>query len=150
MMKFKSRKDAPTVILFIVGMLLSLFVMGSGMIAMFLYEDGMTKVLAIMFIGIAGAALAALVCNVVRTEYTFYDDAFEITGGFSRKHLVYKQIYALQRTKKIFCLNSLAREKFEVLYRGDGPRLYISPENEQVFLKELKKHCKNLQIRDYE
>lgn len=150
MMKFKSRKDAPTVILFIVGMLLSLFVMGSGMIAMLLYEDGMTKVLAIMFIGIAGAALAALVCNVVRTEYTFYDDAFEITGGFSRKHLVYKQIYALQRTKKIFCLNSLAREKFEVLYRGDGPRLYISPENEQVFLKELKKHCKNLQIRDYE
>lgn len=150
MMKFKSRKDAPTVILFIVGMLLSLFVMGSGMLAMLLYEDGMTKVLAIMFIGIAGAALAALVCNVVRTEYTFYDDAFEITGGFSRKHLVYKQIYALQRTKKIFCLNSLAREKFEVLYRGDGPRLYISPENEQVFLKELKKHCKNLQIRDYE
>lgn len=150
MMKFKSRKDAPTVILFIVGMLLSLFVMGSGMLAMFLYEDGMTKVLAIMFIGIAGAALAALVCNVVRTEYTFYDDAFEITGGFSRKHLVYKQIYALQRTKKIFCLNSLAREKFEVLYRGDGPRLFISPENEQVFLKELKKHCKNLQIRDYE
>ncbi len=150
MMKFKSRKDAPTVILFIVGMLLALFVMGSGMLAMLLYEDGMTKVLAIMFIGIAGAALAALVCNVVRTEYTFYDDAFEITGGFSRKHLVYKQIYALQRTKKIFCLNSLAREKFEVLYRGDGPRLFISPENEQVFLKELKKHCKNLQIRDYE
>lgn len=150
MMKFKSRKDAPTVILFIVGMLLSLFVMGSGMLAMLLYDDGMTKVLAIMFIGIAGAALAALVCNVVRTEYTFYDDAFEITGGFSRKHLVYKQIYALQRTKKIFCLNSLAREKFEVLYRGDGPRLFISPENEQVFLKELKKHCKNLQIRDYE
>ena len=150
MMKFKSRKDAPTVILFIVGMLLSLFVMGSGMLAMLLYADGMTKVLAIMFIGIAGAALAALVCNVVRTEYTFYDDAFEITGGFSRKHLVYKQIYALQRTKKIFCLNSLAREKFEVLYRGDGPRLFISPENEQVFLKELKKHCKNLQIRDYE
>lgn len=149
MLKFKSRKDAPTVILFIVGILLALFVMGSGLLITILYEDAMSKILAIFFIGIAGAALAALVCNVVRTEYTLYDDILEITGGFSKKQLVYKQIYALQRTKKIFCLNSLARKKFEVIYRGDGPRLFISPENEEVFLKELKKHCKNLQIRDY-
>ena len=150
MLKFKSRKDAPTIILFILGILLSLFVMGSGLLVTFLYDDGMSKILAIMFIGISGAALAALICNVVRTEYTLYDDIFEVTGGFSKKQFVYKQIYALQRTKKIFCLNSLAREKFEILYRGDGPRVYISPENEEVFLKELKKHCKNLQIRDYE
>ena len=100
--------------------------------------------------GIAIAFFGALICNLIRTTYTFFDDVFEVAGGFSKKHLTYKQIYALQRTKKIFCLNALAREKFEVIYRGEGPRVFISPENEVVFLKELKKHCKNLQIRDYQ
>jgi hypothetical protein len=150
MLKFKSRKDAPTIILFILGILLSTFGVLGGLFITYLFSDGITIIMALLFVGISGAALAALVCNAVRTEYTFYDDIFEVTGGFSRKQFVYKQIYALQRTKKIFCLNALAREKFEIIYRGDGPKVYISPENEEVFLKELKKHCKNLQIRDYQ
>lgn len=150
MLKFKSRKDAPTIILFILGILLSAFGVLGGLFITYLFSDGITIIMALLFVGISGAALAALICNIARTEYTFYDDVFEVTGGFSRKQFVYKQIYALQRTKKIFCLNALAREKFEILYRGDGPKVFISPKNEEIFLKELKKHCKNLQIRDYQ
>ena len=112
--------------------------------------DFFTMLLGMIIMGIAIAFIASLFCNFIRTTYTFYDDAFEVAGGFNKKHFSYKQIYALQRTKKIFCLNALAREKFEIIYRGEGPRVYISPENEDLFLKELKKHCKNLQIRDYQ
>lgn len=150
MLKYKSRKDFFTVSLYILGMLLSLGAIGGGLILSASNNDATTKIFAFMLVGIAGATLAALVCNAVRTEYTLYDDVLEITGGFGRNHITYKQIYALQRTKKIFCFNALAREKFEVIYRNSEKRIYISPENEAVFIKELKKHCKNLQIRDYE
>ena len=50
MIKFKSRKDAPTIILFILGILLALFVMGSGILVTLLYDDGMSKIFAIMWL----------------------------------------------------------------------------------------------------
>ena len=150
MIKYKSRKDAFTITLYIVGILLSLTSVLLGLLITYLYDDFTIKIMSLMFIGITGAFLAALVCNVTMTEYTLFDDVFEVKGGFSRKHVTYKQIYALQRTKKIFCFNALAREKLEVIYRGEGKKIYISPKEEASFIKELKKHCKNLQIRDYE
>ena len=106
MIKYKSRKDAFTITLYIVGILLSLTSVLLGLLITYLYDDFTIKIMSLMFIGITGAFLAALVCNVTMTEYTLFDDVFEVKGGFSRKHVTYKQIYALQRTKKIFCFRS--------------------------------------------
>lgn len=148
MITFKSKRDVFTTILFLVGILLSFFILFSAILLVTTQEEIFSQILAMFCVGIAGLALASIGANLIRTDYTLFDDVFQVRGGFAKKQLIYKQIYALQRTKKIFCLNSLARNKLEVLYRGEGPRIYISPEKEELFIKELKKHCKNLQIRE--
>ena len=150
MIRYKSRRDVFTMTLYIVGILASIFIIVLSLIAAFVYNDAMSSFMLLMGIGIVGAFLAALLCNLFTTEYRLFDDVLEVKGGFSRKHVTYKQIYALQRTKKIFCFNALAREKLEVIYRGEGKRIYISPKDEASFIKDLKKYCKNLQIRDYQ
>lgn len=150
MIRYKSRRDVFTMTLYIVGILASIFIIVLSLIAAFVYDDAMSSFMLLMGIGIVGAFLAALLCNLFTTEYRLFDDVLEVKGGFSRKHVTYKQIYALQRTKKIFCFNALAREKLEVIYRGEGKRIYISPKDEALFIKDLKKYCKNLQIRDYQ
>ncbi len=146
---FKSRRDVFTTILFLIGIILCFIVLFfSIIIAITQTSDMFAMVVAVMCVGIAGLGLASIGCNLVRTDYTFFEDCFQVRGGFAKKQFSYKQIYALQRCKKLFCLNALAREKFEIIYRGEGPRVYISPENEELFIKELKKYCKNLQIRN--
>ena len=150
MIRYKSRRDVFTMTLYILGILTSIFIIVLSLIAAYVYDDGMTSIMLLMTIGIVGAFLAALLCNLFTTEYRLYDDVLEVKGGFSRKHVTYKQIYALQRTKKIFCFNALAREKLEVIYRGEGKRIYISTNDEASFIKDLKRYCKNLQIRDYQ
>lgn len=150
MIKYNSRRDLLTLIMFSLGIIASLAVVVIGLIITVAVADMMSKILAMTCIGLAGAAVASLTANLVRTDYLFFDNFFQIRGGLSKKQLSYKQIYALQKSKKIFCLNALAKDKFEILYRGEGPRIFISPENEEAFIKELKKHCKNLQIRPLE
>ena len=150
MIKYNSRRDLLTLIMFSLGIIASLAVVVLGLIITVSVADMMSKILAMTCIGLAGAAVASLIANLVRTDYLFFDNFFQIRGGLSKKQLSYKQIYALQKSKKMFCLNALAKDKFEILYRGEGPRIFISPENEEAFIKELKKHCKNLQIRPLE
>ena len=150
MIKYNSRRDLLTLIMFSLGIIASLAVVVIGLIITVAVPDMMSKILAMTCIGLAGAAVASLTANLVRTDYLFFDNFFQIRGGLSKKQLSYKQIYALQKSKKMFCLNALAKDKFEILYRGEGPRIFISPENEEAFIKELKKHCKNLQIRPLE
>lgn len=150
MIKYNSRRDLLTLIMFSLGIIASLAVVVLGLIITVAVPDMMSKILAMTCIGLAGAAVASLTANLVRTDYLFFDNFFQIRGGLSKKQLSYKQIYALQKSKKMFCLNALAKDKFEILYRGERPRIFISPENEEAFVKELKKHCKNLQIRPLE
>lgn len=147
MVKYNSRRDFLTLLLFSLGVIISLVVVVFGLIITVSSVDMFSKLLAMTCIGLAGAAVASLIANLIRTDYVFYDNFFQVRGGMAKKQLTYKQIYALKKSKRIFCLNALAVNKLEILYRGEGPRIFISPENEELFIKELKKHCKNLQIR---
>jgi len=103
MLKFNSRRDAFTIILFILGLILSVGVCVGGFFISTSSEDFVSKLLAMILMGVALAFFAALICNLIRTSYTFYEDAFEVAGGFRKKQLSYKQIYALQRSKRIRC-----------------------------------------------
>ena len=91
MIRYKSRRDAFTIILYSVGILLSLVLVLLGLLITYLYDDYTIKIMSLMFIGITGAFLAALVCNVTMTEYTLFDDVLEVKGSF----IFWRNIYFL-------------------------------------------------------
>lgn len=128
--RFAARKDA--------SYLLFLTAIGAAVIyAAFFYGEGTTVVKAL-----AAVIIAMLFKIVFFTFYVFQENGLRVTIGIRMPVFDYKKITAVSRATKLITASAVS---FSCIRIQTGPSrlsaVYVAPENEEEFLKTLRKKC---------
>ncbi|MBM7578646.1 PH domain-containing protein [Jeotgalibacillus terrae] len=80
------------------------------------------------------------------TGYTVNENVLKINYGPFKKLINIQQIKSIRETKNPFTDPALSMDKIEINYSG-FKTIAISPENKNVFIRELMRHHPEIQIK---
>jgi len=118
-----------------------------------IFDSEANKTDLIICVLISVGLIGSILWYTFSVKYTFNDKHLIVKGAFFRSRILYKDIIFVSHLEKT--LDTLvgyrlmtAKSGLEIAYKtGLMGSVKISPEDEELFLLELKKRCPNLQIK---
>ena len=154
MVKIKSRKDIGTIFIYLIIVAVGAIVFLYGMLG--LVSEETTKIgdyISSGFWAFLGVVTPlAILFALLKTEYVFDEDGVTFVAGIFKTKIPYSRIFVIKENRKFLAMYCLATQKLQITFKDEGNKskpwghIHVSPTSNEEFIKELKKHCKNLKV----
>lgn len=154
MVKIKSKKDIGTIFIYLIIVAVGAIVFLYGMLG--LVSESTEKIGDYIssgfwaFLGIVTPL--ALLFALIKTEYVFDENGVTFVAGIFKTKIPYTKIFVIKENRKFLAMYCLATQKLQITYKDDGNKskpwghIHATPIDNEEFIKELRKHCKNLKV----
>ena len=146
-MVFRSKLD----VFFGSFMLIVVLIIGVATFSPIFLEDGTELVSILTMISLFLVLIGFILWSIFSVKYVFHQDYLYVKGGLFRSKIPYVKITKVSPTSAIFTGYRImsARDGIEVFYKTSfSGSVKISPSNKKEFIKELKKRCLHIEVKE--
>ncbi len=145
-MKFKARRDLPTITIYLLGVLLSLLLIGISIYGLVnngdsWVTDAVSIIIAVVLLYIIFRNIFGVHYEIINSENTIY-----VNTGTSKDKIKFKEVKEVEQLRTLSPQGALAKDKIAITFQKKGEqemKVYVATTEDEKFLEILKEKCQN-------